>query len=263
MKSKVKTNAAWIIGCKIMQSLLALIISMLTARYMGPSNYGLLSYAQSLCTFVVPIMQLGLNWIIVYEIINSSDDEEGILGTSVVLSLLSAVFCITGIVVFTSIANAGEKDTLLVCFLFSINLLFQSIELIQYWFQAKLLSKYTSLVALFSYIIVSAYKIILLVTKKSIYWFAISHSIDYCIIAISLLFIFKKLTGKRLFFSATIAKRLLENSKYYIVTGLMINLFMQTDRVMLKIMVGNTITGFYSAASVCAGIGGFVFVAIL
>ena len=263
MDSKVKKNAAWIIGCRIIQSLLAFVISMLTARYMGPSNYGLLAYAQSICTFVVPIMQLGLNWIIVYEIINNPDEEAKIIGTSIALSLCSGIFCIFGIFVFTSIANRGEYETILICVLFSINLLFQAMELIQYWFQAKYLSKYTSIVSLVAYIIVSSYKIFLLATKKSVFWFAVSYSIDYCIISLALLIIYKRLTSNKLGASFSTAKRLLSKSKYYIITGLMINVFMQTDRVMLKIMVGNTSNGIYSAAATCAGLGGFVFVAII
>ena len=64
-KNKVINNAIWIIIGKVAQSLLALVIGMLTARYMGPSNYGLISYAASLVAFVVPIMNLGLSNVLV------------------------------------------------------------------------------------------------------------------------------------------------------------------------------------------------------
>ncbi len=263
MNIKVKKNAAWIIGCKIAQSILAFVISMLTARYMGPSNYGLLTYAQSIGTFVVPLMQLGLNWIIVYELINDPENEPKILGTSILLSLGSGLFCIIGIFMFTSFVNTGEHETILVCVLYSINLLFQAVELIQYWFQSKYLSKYTSVVSLIAYVIVSGYKVFLLVTKKSVAWFAISYSIDYFLISFTLLYLYKHLTNNRLCFSMAVAKKLLSKSKYYIITGLMINVFLQTDRVMLKLMLGNASNGIYSAAATCAGVGGFVFLAII
>ena len=61
MDNRVFKNAAWIIGCKIAQSLISLIIGLLTARYLGPSNYGIISYVASIVAFAVPIMQLGLN----------------------------------------------------------------------------------------------------------------------------------------------------------------------------------------------------------
>lgn len=262
MNIKVVKNASWIIGCRIVQSLLAFVISMLTARYLGPSNYGLINYAQSITTFVAPIMQLGLNWVIVKEIINHPDEEEKILGTCITLSVCSAFVCILGIVSFCSIVNANEMVTIIVCILYSTALIFQALELIQFWFQAKYLSKYSAVVSLIAYVVVSVYKSYLLITEKSVYWFAISHALDFCIISLVLLTLYWKLTGKKLLFSWDIAKRVLANGKYYILSGLMITIFLQSDRIMLKLMVGDNAVGVYSAATTCTTVAAFVFTAI-
>jgi O-antigen/teichoic acid export membrane protein len=56
---------------------------------------------------------------------------------------------------------------------------------------------------------------------------------------------------------------MLDKSKYYIISGMMITIFQQTDKLMLKNMVGNEITGYYSAAVTCAGIFGFVYAAMI
>ena len=68
---KVIHNAEWIVVCRIIQSILGLVVSMMTARYLGPSNYGVISYAASLVAFVTPVMQLGFNSILVQEIIKT------------------------------------------------------------------------------------------------------------------------------------------------------------------------------------------------
>ena len=47
-KQNAVHNAAWIIACILLQSLLQLLVAMLSARYLGPSGYGLLSYAAAL-----------------------------------------------------------------------------------------------------------------------------------------------------------------------------------------------------------------------
>ena len=146
----VINNAAWIIGCKIVQSLLGLVISMFTARYLGPSNFGLINYASSLAVFIMPVMQLGLSSTIVQEIINDPDNEGKIMGTSLIMTMVSAIMCIIGIIGFVSIVNAGETETIIVCSLYSVQLIFQSLEMITYWYQAKLLSKYTSITMLLS-----------------------------------------------------------------------------------------------------------------
>ena len=261
--NKIAKNASWIIVSKLIQAVLALIVSMLTARYLGPANYGLISYAASLIGFVVPIVFLGLNNTLVQELTLAPEKEGEILGTSIGLSMISAFFCIVGVYAFVSIANAGETITIVVCMLYSLILVFQVLDLIQYWFQSKLLSKYSSMVSLFAYITVSIYKIFLLITHKSVYWFAIANTIDYLIISCGLLLVYEKLGGKRLSFSIKLGKQLFSKSKYYIVTGLMVAIFAQTDKIMLKLMIGETATGFYSAASTCAAMASFVYVAII
>lgn len=262
-KNRVFKNATWIISIQIIKSLLGMVISMLTARFLGPSKFGLINYAASIVAFVTPIMYLGLNAVLVQEIINFPEKEGQTLGTAILMSLTSAFFCIVGIVAFTSIANRGERDTIIVCALYSILLIFQSIEISIYWFQAKLQSKYSSLVALLAYIIVSVYKIYLLITNKDIYWFAVSNALDYMIIAGLLLIIYRKLGGQRLSFSLKTAKRMFSRSKYYIISSMMVAIFAQTDRIMLKLMIDDAATGYYSAAVTCAGMTGFVFSAII
>ena len=155
MSNRVVKNASWIIICKIIQSLVGLVVSMLCARYLGPSGYGAISYAASLVAFILPLMQLGLRSTLVREIVDEGEGEGVILGTALILNLISSVVCIIGINTFTLIANAGERETLVVVSLYSTSLLFQAFEILQLWFQAKLLSKYTSVVSLIAYLIMS------------------------------------------------------------------------------------------------------------
>ena len=263
LKSRVASNAIWIIVGRIVQSLLALVISMLTARYLGPSNYGLIAYAASIVTFVVPIMNLGMSNIMVQQLTNYPEEEGKIIGTSVLMSFCSSVICIAGVTVYTFSVDVNEPTTNLVVILYSVLLIFQAFELIQYWFQAKLLSKYMSIISLIAYFLVSGYKTLLLVNGASVYFFAISNALDYMLIAVSLFIVYKKLGGQRLSFSKETAKRMFNSSKHYIVSSLMITIFAQTDRVMLKLMMNEAAVGYYSAAVMCTSWTAFVFTAII
>lgn len=263
MRNKAIMNSIWIIASKLVQSLLGIIVMMLTARYLGPSNYGLINYAASIVAFVVPIMQLGLTSILVQALINEPDREGEILGTVILLTQISAFLCIIGVISFVSIVDYGETTTIYVTALYSLILIFQSIELVQYWFQSKLISKYVSLTMLFAYIITSFYKIILLITKKSIYWFAIANSIDTVIIALVLMYIYKKLGGRRLKFSISLSKKLLHTGKFYIISSMMVTIFAQTDKIMIKWFIDNESVGYYAAAVTIAGMFNFIFSAII
>lgn len=263
MNKKLVKNATWIIACKLVQAVLNLVVTMISARYLGPAGYGIINYAASLVAFAVPIMQLGLNSIIVMEIVHSPETEGEALGTSMFLCFLSSFLSIAGVVAFTLIANRTETETIKICFVYSLLLIFQGLEILQYWFQAKLLSKYTSIFMLIAYTIVSAYKIVLLITNQSIYWFALSQALDFLIIDICLIVTYKIKGKYKLSVSLKRAKLLLSKGHYYIIPGLMITIFAQTDRVMIKLMIGDAATGYYSAAITCAGMLSFVFTAII
>lgn len=263
IRNRTVKNAAWIIGCRLLQSGLALVVTMISARYLGPSGYGLINYAASIVAFVVPLMQLGLNSTLVNELIQDPEHEGETLGTALAMTLVSGTACVVGIGAFTAIVNRGETQTILVCLLYSLLLIFRGLEMIHYWFQAKLMSRYTSVIVLVAYIIVAAYRIVLLVTGCSIYWFAISQAIDVALIAFAQLAMYRKLSGHRLCFSWERGKTMLARSKHYIIPGLMVTIFAQTDRIMLKLMVNDEAVGFYSAAVSCASLTAFVFVAII
>lgn len=263
LNNKVVRNASWIVGCRIIQSFLNLIVGMLSARYLGPANYGLINYAASIVAFVVPLAGLGITNILVQELVNKPEKEGEILGTSITLSLISSFLCSILVVAFVFFANAGDTKTMVVCIIYNIGLIFQTLELMKYWYQSKLLSKYTAIVSLVAYITVALYKIILLIKNASVYYFAFANSVDYIVIVILLFFIYKKLGGNKFCFSKSLAKQMLNKGKYYIVSSMMVTIYAQTDKIMIKHMMGDTANGYYSAGITITTVTAFVFTAII
>lgn len=260
--SRIVSNAKWIIACKILQSGLQLVVGMLCARYLGPNNYGIINYATSILAFALPIMRLGFNETLVHEFVKDPDNEGQVMGTALVLNLASSIVCMILVGGFVSVANRSDTVTITVCVLCSVSMFFGALEMIQYWFQYKLLAKYPSIVMLISYAVVSAYRIFLLVTSKSIYWFAVTHAIDYGIIGITLIAVYLT-KGHRLSFSFQRAKTMLHVSKSYILASMMVVVFQSTDHIMLTTMIGAGENGLYSAAITCATVTQFVYVAIV
>lgn len=261
--TKVSKNIAWILGCRIVQAVFALVINALTARYFGPSNYGLISYAASLVAFVTPLMQLGTAHITVNELINHPNQEGKVLGTSIVLTMCTSVLCILGLVTFVSIAERGNTVTIITVLLYSLLLFSQSLELIQYWFHAKYLSKVVSLATLGVYFVISCYKVMLLVTGKSVYWFAASNALDHLLIAVILLVAYKRSQGQPLGFSWSVLKQIWRKGRFYVLPEMMGLVLQQSDRIMLRFACGKEETGLYAAALAISTMSSFVFTAII
>ncbi len=241
-------NSFWIISGKMTQILISLIISILTTRYLGVTNFGVISYASAYIIFFMAFSTLGLNSIIVKEFIDNPDIEGEILGSSIVLRFVSSLFSIVVINMIVYILDYNENSTRIVVFLCSLSIIFQIFDSITYWFQAKYKSKIPAIACLIGYIVSSIYKIILLILEKDVVWFALSTSVDYLIIAIFLILFYKKFNGPKVSFNYKRAKNLINKSYHYIFSILMVAIYGQTDKFMIKQILSEKEVAYYSVA---------------
>lgn len=263
LKNKEVKNAGWIIGGKIFQMILSLFVGLLTARYLGPSNYGLVNYGASYVALFSSICTLGINSVIIKEFADNPGEQGISMGTAIGLRAISAIVSSVMIVAIVSMVDKNEPLTILVTILCSVALIPQIFDTINYWFQFRYQSKITAIVTLIAYSVVSAYKIILLIWGKGVQWFAFSTSIDYIVIAILLLAAYKKYGGQKFKFSKSKAKSILGKSYHYILAGMMVSIYGQTDKLMLKQMLDEKSVGYYSTATSICSMWVFVLAAII
>jgi len=242
---------------------LALFVSLLTARYLGPSNYGLINYAGAYTTFFFSLCMLGINSILVKEFVDEPENSGTIIGTTLMLRFIASTFSVLTIFGITMVADRGEKTTIWVVVLCSMGLLFQIFDTFNYWFQYQLQSKYCAIATTIGYVIVSVYKLLMLAWNMSVEWFAISSSIDYVIVAICLWIAYKRNGGKSLHISWQKAKSLLQKSYHFILSGLMVSICGGTDRLMLKHMLNEAEVGYYSTALSVSNLWVFLLAAII
>lgn len=261
--NRVAKNAGWIIGGKVIHMVLALFVSLLTARYLGPGNYGLINYAGAYTTFFFSLCTLGINSILVKAFVDEPDQCGTILGTALLLRFLSSTFSVLTIIGISLIADRGEPTTIWVVALCSLGLVFQIFDTFNYWFQYRLQSKFCALATTIGYVIVSAYKLLMLALDMSVEWFAVSSSVDYVIVAICLGIAYKKNGGGKLGFSWKKAKELLGSGYHFILSGLMVAVYGATDRLMLKHVLGETEVGYYSTALAVCNLWVFLLSAII
>ena len=262
-KVKLVSNSIWIIGGKVAQMILSFVISTITARYLGPSNFGIINYVASFFAFFNCICGLGFDGIIVNELVNKPDRESETLGTVMLFQTVSALFSIAGITLLVGAVNSFDKQYCLIAFVYSLGMLFRGVEIVNYWYQAHYLSKVSSVAGIVAYLVMSTYRIFLLATEKSVIWFAFSNTVDAIVLAAILFIVFKKNYSRKLSFSWKRGKELLSRSYNFIVSGLMVTIYLQTDRVMLRHMTDETTVGNYSVASTISSIWVFVLVAII
>lgn len=256
-------NAGWLIAGRVAQMLLSLFVSLLTARYLGPSNYGLIGYASAYTAFFTSFCTLGINSLLVKEFVDRPGAEGEILGTALLLKAGSSVLSAAAMVGIVSVVDRDEPTTVLVVALSGVGVLVQIFETFHYWFQARLASKVTALATFAAYCVTSAYRVFLIVTGKSVAYFALATSVDYICIAIFLAAAYRKRGGGKLSVSWQYGRQLLGKSHHFILSGLMVSLYGQTDKLMLKQMVGTVEIGYYSTAVALSNMWCFVLHAVI
>lgn len=263
LKNKEVVNASWLIAGNICHMLISLIVGLMTARYLAPSNYGLINYGAAYVSLCMSLCTLGLNSVIIKEFTDNPQDQGTAIGTTLVLRLCSSFLCSVGIIAFVSIIDKDEPVTIVVVALCSVSLIFHIFDTFKYWFQYRYQSKVTAIVTFLAFFATAIYKIILLVLQKDVKWFAFASSVDYIILAALFIFAYKKHGGPRLRFDKTKAKSMLGKSYHYILSGMMVAIYGQTDKLMLKQMLGETEVGYYSTALQICNMWVFVLVAII
>ena len=250
-KSKVLTNISWLVGGRIIQMLFSLVVGILTARYLGPGNYGLINYGSVYTGIFTSICSLGLNSIVVKELIDQPDKQGETLGTIIGLKFIASTLSLMAIFALSSIIDSGDTVTVQVVVLCSVGLVFQAFTIFDFWFQSRLQSKVSAIATMVAYIIVSVYRIVLLMRGCGVQWFAVATSIDYLCIAVILYAVYKKAGGP---FSVARAKKMLPQSYHFILSSLMVAIYGNTDKFMLKHMLQNqSEVGYYATAvSICS-----------
>ena len=257
-------NTTWLVGGQVLRLIISFFISTISTRYLGPSNFGVINYISSYIAFFTSIIGLGLNGVIIYELVNKRDENGTILGTAIVFRLIASIISTIAFFNIIYYADGGDKTMMTVAILQAIQLPFCCLDTINYWYQSNYQSKYPVIVQTIAYVATSVYKVYLLATGKSVEWFAFAMTLDIAVIGVLYLVLYLKHHGPRLRYSNSMAKYLLKISVPFILANVMSVAYGQMDRVMIRHMLGNSAdVGLYSAAlNICALIS-FIPIAIL
>lgn len=261
--NKTIKNAGWLIGGKVAQMLINLVVGLLTARYLGPSNFGTINYAAAYVAFFSAFCTLGINSVLVKEFVQRPGQEGTIIGTSIFLRAVSSVLSALTIICVVAFLDAGEPVTIAVVALSTVGMVFHVLEVFHYWFQSRLQSKVTAIVSLIAYTVTAIYKVILLVMGSGVIPFAIATSVEYICVGLLLLFAYQKHRGGKLRVSIPYGRELLKISCYFILPSLMVAVYSQTDKIMLKQMISDAEIGYYSTAVSLSSVWCFVLQAII
>jgi O-antigen/teichoic acid export membrane protein len=267
-------NTSWLFGEKILRMVVGLFVGIWVARYLGPEQFGVFSYAQSFVGLFAAIATLGLDGIVVRELVKDESRRDELVGTAFWLKLLGAL----GVLIVLAIAvnfTSNDSYTNSLVFIIASATVFQSFNVVDMYFQSKVLSKYIAYANVISLFISSIVKIILILNETPLIAFAWVILFDSFILACGYVYFYIKKNSKfnirsvgstlgvpNLIFKRETAVSLLKDSWPLIFGSISASIYMQIDQVMIKDMMDSTSVGYYAVAVKLSSVWLFITVAI-
>ena len=242
-------NTSWLFSEKILRIIISFIVSVLVIRYLGPDQFGLLSYAISFYGLFSAISVLGLESISIRELVKHPGSRDNILGSVFLLRMAGGLATIL-FIALTLVISGEQIDISILILIISTSAIFQSFSVIDYYFRAEVKAKYSVYVMTASVLFTSSLKILLIILKAPLIYFAIVFSLEFFVAAAGFLLVYKhnKLKIINWKFEKGLAVNLLKDSWPLILSGLVVSVYMKIDQVMIKNMINSEEVGYYATA---------------
>lgn len=252
-------NISWLVLERGFALLVGLVVGIYVARYLEPERFGLLNYAISFVSIFSAFSTLGMDQIIVRELVRQSDRQSDLLGTGFILKLAGSVILILLMAVILLFMDHDAFTNTLIMII-AIAEIFKGFEVINFFFQAKVLSKYVVQVQLIINLFLSLGKLGLVFARAPLVWFAVIIVVSSVCNALGYLYAYQKREGSpwNWEFRKPLAFMLLRESWPLALYGIALHIQARIDQVMLGKMMNNAEVGQYSVALRFIEIFGFI-----
>ncbi len=241
-------NTSWMLFGQA-SMVISLIVNIWLARYLGPTNYGTLSYVLAFGGIFGFIAGLGMNDVLVRELVRYPEKRDKLLGSA--FGLLS----VTGVIAFLCVIGSaflfeptGLVRTLII--LYGTVFLFSPTSAILAYFQATVQGRRNAIVQISSVLAVACVKVALILLHKGIVWLIFAFILD--IVVGSIMYIVNyRASGLSMYqwtFDRNIAKALFIGSIFLMLSAVTSYFFLRIDQIMIRFYLGDTAVGFYAAA---------------
>lgn len=235
---------------RLVRTAVGLFVWITIARYLGPNNFGVLNYSVALVSLFGTVSTLGLNRIVIRELVNKPSNSGIILGTVTLIRTISSIAILGCAIYATTYLSAKDPRTPLLVSIIGLSLIFQTLDTIDLWYQSQVQSKYTVIAKSASFFVCALFKLYLVIVNAPLITFAIVISAEILIASFGLIVIYlRKYSFTHWKFKLSTATSLLKESWPEAIAGISTLLFMRVDQIMLGELINSEAVGQYSAAS--------------
>lgn len=243
-------NSAWLFADQVVRMVVGLLVGIWVARYLGPQQYGWLNYATAIVGTVTALTSLGLNAVVVRELVREPEAASDWMGTAFFLkSAAGTLGFLICLVIAWGQPPAMELTRPLIVIV-AVGLFFQGFDVFDVYFQAKGASRVSAWVRIGACVCGALLRVALLLAHASLVALTLVTVVELVIIAVGWL-----VTGYRAgqtLRSFGVARRqvriLLAEGWPLAVSVLAVHVQASADQMVIGLFLGATELGEYSAA---------------
>lgn len=227
-----------------------LILVVWIARYLGPEQFGLLSFTGAFVMLFSAIATVGLQGIVVRDVVREPEYANETVGTAAVMQLLGGVIAYILILGVIFIMRPDDPLAKTIVAIVGSMMLFKAGDVALYWFESQVLSKYIVWVQNGTFLVFAGIKVSLILRDApliSFAWAMMGQAAVTGLLMVAMLN-FRGPSIRQLEVSLSRAKGLLRDCWPLLLTGIAVTIYMKVDQIMLGQMLGDEAVGVYSAA---------------
>lgn len=247
---KILANVGWLTLDRIIRMGGGLVVGTLVARYLGPSSFGLFNIAVAIYMLFNTVSSLGLDVLVVRDLVLHPGHHVEVLGTAFLLKALASVVTTLAAVLFAWIMHPAQPVLVVMVGILSVASISQAWDVIDYFFQAKTLSRRTVAPKLLVFVSMNLVRLFGIVHHRGLMFFVVSTGAEILLSELSLVVSYRLyahgLSSWRI--SLPRGGSMLRESWPLLLATLLVMIYMRTDQILIGYFLGDRAVGYYSAA---------------
>lgn len=243
-------SAGWMLAERLLRMVGGLLVGLWLARYLGPAAFGAYNVAIALSIIVTTLTTLGLDGILVRELVRDPAAEGRLLGSAALLRLAGGLAASLVIVALAAALRPDDPTVVALTAIIGVAGVLQASTVVDLWFRARVEARDAALARGLAYLAAVLLRVGLILAGAPLIAFAWAFIAEAALGAAAVFLAYRWRGGNPMRWRPSLAsaRGLLADSWPLILGGLLVNLYLRIDQVMLAQMRGDLELGVYSGA---------------
>lgn len=247
---KVLVNSGWLFADRVLRLFLGVVVGAWVARYLGAAQFGSISYAMAVVALFGALGSLGLNTLVVRDLVRRPAEANLILGTAFILQIGGGVVAWGGAYWFVHLLRPEDQSFKIIVLVLGSVAVFKASDVVRYWFESQVQARHVVLIENMVMLLMGGWRVWLIHINAALMTFVWVVALEAMVTAVLLLAIYSRRVGALRKWNASMkqARELLLESWPIILVSVASMVNMRIDQLMLGRYASDVVVGNYAAA---------------